>query len=99
MGRMIATKTLDPCMTLVGDYTLAIENHEKALHITKETGDKIGQGMACVKLRSLSGLEWRHFQAVHYLSESIDLYESVRCLLGDREHFKGSFSDRITFPY
>ena len=83
----------------VGNYTLAIENHEKALHITKETGDKNGQGMACANLGLC--LAWnREFpKALHYLSESIDLYESVRGLLGDKDHFKVSFSDRNIFPY
>ena len=83
----------------VGYYTLVIENHEKALHITKETGDKNGQGMACAKL-GLS-LAWNGdiSKALHYLSESINLYEGVRRPLGDRDHFKVSFSDRNTFPY
>ena len=83
----------------VGDYTLAIENYDKALHITKETGDKNGQGMACAKLGLCLAWNGDISKALHYLSESIDLYESVRRLLGDKDHFKGSFSDRNIFPY
>ncbi|XP_020606521.1 tetratricopeptide repeat protein 28-like [Orbicella faveolata] len=83
----------------VGDYTLAIENHEKALHITKETEDKNGQGMACAKLGLCLAWNGDISKALHYLSESIDLYESVRRPLGDSDHFKVSFSDRNAFPY
>ena len=83
----------------VGDYTLAIENHEKALNIAKETGDKNGQGMACANLGLCLAWNGDISKALHYLSESTDLYERVRRLLGGRDHFKVSFSDTNSFPY
>ena len=83
----------------LGDYKLAIENYEKALHITKETGDKNGQGMACARLGLCLAWNGDISKALHHLLESIDLYESVRCLLGDKDQFKVSFSDRNIFPY
>ena len=92
-------ETLGSVYESVGDYTLAIANHKKALHFTKETGDRNGQGMACAKLGLCLAWNGDISKALQYLSESIDLYESIRRLLGDKDHFKVSFSDTNIFPY
>ena len=55
--------------------------------------------MACAKLGLCLAWNGDISKALHYLSESIDLYESVRRLLGDKDHFKVSFSDRNIFHY
>ena len=83
----------------IGEYTLAIENHQKAFEITKEIGDKNGQGMACAKLGLCLAWNGEISKALEYLSESIGMYESIRNLLGNKDHFKVSFSDRNIFPY
>jgi len=98
-GEALDYGNLGTACTYLGEYGKVEEYFKKAIAITNESGDVVGQVQLLCKLAMLKISEGHFSEAYAYLLQSIKNCEEVRSLLENNDQFKISFSDKHDFPY
>jgi CHAT domain-containing protein/tetratricopeptide (TPR) repeat protein len=98
-GEGVSLGNLGNAYLALGDYAKAIEYHQQRLVIAREIGDKDGEGVVLNNLGLALQKSGNLSEAERTFRTGIEVWESQRRILGDKDAYKVSIFERQARTY